>query len=493
MLMVKQQQTMDIQRPTNSDSSSHHGKNVITNHNETDNALDVMAGKKRKTDLYPESSTNGAPPAARAVHHYCAVALIVQLSGWVETDAMTNCYDRCIPINALLGASMFNVKKPEEHFLPHDILATEPGSSPRAPSLLIWLQKVLLNDTAVLFKQNPTCPLFQSPLFRNPSFQQFAAASKSALAQAEEDMLLNIQNLPSQFAAPFKASWPLSTSARTLHSQMRSIIVDSSYVKSISKFQAGLGWHAGADDLPGGCSWHAFNGKRTSTSAGCSCSPSSAAATTTITTSSSILPCSSPPPPPPPPELPMPTLIQSAANPDTGLQAQRWKDLTSHFPHSQLLKHNWEWASNNFLPVYVQSRWTRTENCCQKKMITLMESLLAKPHWDAEQALQFLHEEYEAKKAIVKCSFLTHHNGIGEGDLRKWVILDIFFTIQLLYLNNLSALDGDPLLYFGNNLNIIMDCNLISATISFLGWLDKVFHHWGSPKIHFFTVHQQRS
>lgn len=33
------------------------------------------------------------------------------------SDAMTNCYDRHIPIDALLGASMFNSRRPEEHFL----------------------------------------------------------------------------------------------------------------------------------------------------------------------------------------------------------------------------------------------------------------------------------------------------------------------------------------------------------------------------------------
>ena len=248
---------------------------------------------------------------------------------------MTNCYDCCIPIDALLGTSMFNARKPEEHFLPHDILgmltwfpkcvlATDPPLEPPGEllaqvfpwveaeqvaleerehkfghpahdialcqflSLLIWLWQVLLQDTVVLFMQNPTCPLFQSPLFHNPSFQQFAAASKSALAQAEEDMHLNIQNLPSQFAA-------------SIQGFMASIHLSQDVVRE--EFKQGLAsMQDSADDLLGGCSWHAFNSKRASTSLDrvsllfllrpvnltnmqlsscCSCSPSSATTATT--------------------------------------------------------------------------------------------------------------------------------------------------------------------------------------------------------------------
>ncbi len=35
---------------------------------------------------------------------------------------MTNCYDQQIPIDALLGASMFNSRQPEEHFLARELL-----------------------------------------------------------------------------------------------------------------------------------------------------------------------------------------------------------------------------------------------------------------------------------------------------------------------------------------------------------------------------------
>jgi hypothetical protein len=61
--------------------------------------------------------------AAQTARAYGAsVTSTKALGRWSETDAMTNCYDWAIPIDALLAASMFNGLKPEEHFLAHDIL-----------------------------------------------------------------------------------------------------------------------------------------------------------------------------------------------------------------------------------------------------------------------------------------------------------------------------------------------------------------------------------
>jgi hypothetical protein len=61
-----------------------------------------------------------AAQTARA--HSASVTSTKALGRWSETDAMANCYDRAIPIDALLAASMFNGRKPEEHFLARDAL-----------------------------------------------------------------------------------------------------------------------------------------------------------------------------------------------------------------------------------------------------------------------------------------------------------------------------------------------------------------------------------
>ena len=61
--------------------------------------------------------------AAQTARAYGAsVSSTKALGHWLETDAMANCYDRAILVDALLAASMFNGLKPEEHFLAHDVL-----------------------------------------------------------------------------------------------------------------------------------------------------------------------------------------------------------------------------------------------------------------------------------------------------------------------------------------------------------------------------------
>jgi hypothetical protein len=62
--------------------------------------------------------------------------------------------------------------------------------------LLIWLRRVLLQDAAVLFSHNPTCPIFQHPIFQTAAFHRFSATSQLALAKAEERARLAFRNLP---------------------------------------------------------------------------------------------------------------------------------------------------------------------------------------------------------------------------------------------------------------------------------------------------------
>jgi Centromere DNA-binding protein complex CBF3 subunit, domain 2 len=133
---------------------------------------------------------------------------------------MTNYYDRQIPIDTLLGASMFNSRQPEEHFLACELLGmlmvslplsgdADDVAGPLEPPaklisqifpwveaeraalekcehrlghpaqdialrqflhLLVWLHHVLLQDVAMLFSQNPSCPVFQFSLFCSTSF-----------------------------------------------------------------------------------------------------------------------------------------------------------------------------------------------------------------------------------------------------------------------------------------------------------------------------------
>ena len=77
-----------------------------------------------KTDISITKATHAAChfAAQTARAHGASVTGTKALGRWSETDAMTICYDRQIPIDALLGASMFNSRRPEEHFLAHELL-----------------------------------------------------------------------------------------------------------------------------------------------------------------------------------------------------------------------------------------------------------------------------------------------------------------------------------------------------------------------------------
>ena len=62
--------------------------------------------------------------------------------------------------------------------------------------LLVWLQQVLLQDAAILFSQNPTCPIFQHPIFHSATFCGYAESAHLTLADAEERAQLALKQLP---------------------------------------------------------------------------------------------------------------------------------------------------------------------------------------------------------------------------------------------------------------------------------------------------------
>jgi hypothetical protein len=44
------------------------------------------------------------------------------LGGWNDSGSFKNCYDRAMPVGALLGAAFFNSAKPELYRIPRDSL-----------------------------------------------------------------------------------------------------------------------------------------------------------------------------------------------------------------------------------------------------------------------------------------------------------------------------------------------------------------------------------
>lgn len=54
--------------------------------------------------------------------HGASVEGAKALGGWSESGSFRPCYDRALPVDAMLGAAMFDAQRPENHFLPRESL-----------------------------------------------------------------------------------------------------------------------------------------------------------------------------------------------------------------------------------------------------------------------------------------------------------------------------------------------------------------------------------
>lgn len=65
----------------------------------------------------------GRAYSARTAREYGAsVDGAKALGGWSDTGSFKACYDRALPLDALLGAAMFDATKPEGHFIPREFI-----------------------------------------------------------------------------------------------------------------------------------------------------------------------------------------------------------------------------------------------------------------------------------------------------------------------------------------------------------------------------------
>jgi hypothetical protein len=172
------------------------------------------------------------------------------LGGWNENGSFRPCYDRALPLDALLGAATFNARKPESYFLPRNVLGESPFTrfilrahitSADPPqellqqifpwieqeqaalearsaadlnsrdfalkhflTLLQWFRRVLIQDAAVLSTSHRELPIFSFAPFNTPVFHVFAESSTAIMAQAEEDARLALHNLPENIAHSFR-------------------------------------------------------------------------------------------------------------------------------------------------------------------------------------------------------------------------------------------------------------------------------------------------
>ncbi|KAJ7185140.1 hypothetical protein GGX14DRAFT_409316 [Mycena pura] len=154
------------------------------------------------------------------------------LGCWSDAGSYRPCYDRALPIEAVLASAGFDGKRPESHFLareqlqpPEDVLnaifdfaepeleklaerrrenrQTEDYALKQFLEMLIWLRTVLVQDAAVLYADHSDAAFFNSPPFHSPSFRTFAQTSRAVIKKAEADAALQLKNLPQHIARTF--------------------------------------------------------------------------------------------------------------------------------------------------------------------------------------------------------------------------------------------------------------------------------------------------
>jgi hypothetical protein len=204
--------------------------------------------KKNNVDITKKTHAGRHYAAHTARAHGASASGTKALGGWNESGSFTSVYDRVFPLDALMGAAMYNARRPEEYTLPRDHLGkhapmwsirsscsltsswtagTVPppelvkeifpfvedaqhrlsertAGSPLAIDIslkqflcvLQWFRTVILQDCAVLYVRRPDLPIFQFRPFNTPRFKEFAAASVNDITRAEGEARLAFENLP---------------------------------------------------------------------------------------------------------------------------------------------------------------------------------------------------------------------------------------------------------------------------------------------------------
>ncbi|KAK6987922.1 hypothetical protein R3P38DRAFT_3227051 [Favolaschia claudopus] len=105
-------------------------------------------------------------------------------------------------------------------------------------SAMLWFRRILVQDLAVIFTQNPHALIFKYAPFNSPSFRDFAASSTAAINAAEETARLAFQNLPQHLVASLQGA--LATQKRqNYHHEMASMRNELGQMKTLLELVAG--------------------------------------------------------------------------------------------------------------------------------------------------------------------------------------------------------------------------------------------------------------
>ncbi|KAG1874883.1 hypothetical protein F4604DRAFT_1925032 [Suillus subluteus] len=192
-----------------------------------ENHRDCIMNMHMKNNIDTTKKTHaGCHYAAQtACAHGASVNGTKALGGWSDNGSFNPVYDRAFPLDALLGAGMFNAWHPEDYALPRNSivpplalleeifpfieqaqedlkdrtqcsqLATDIALH-QFLSVLLWFRLVLLQDAALLYTKHPKIPMFRFKPFNTQCFWDYAHDAVQAVMQAEEQARMAFHNLP---------------------------------------------------------------------------------------------------------------------------------------------------------------------------------------------------------------------------------------------------------------------------------------------------------
>ncbi|VDC06782.1 unnamed protein product [Peniophora sp. CBMAI 1063] len=215
----------DFKRPEKSLTYDAHNRRIHKMHGENNISLTKVTHAPRPTGVKIARENGASSDGTKA------------LGGWHSGDSYNNCYDHTLPLDALLGISGQNGRKPETYHLPRAnldvppelVAAVFPASGQWLTALneresqsahrykdvalrnllrlLPWLAKALVVDMALLLADGDVASTnvwFTLPPFNTDAFRRFASEAPVLLREAERQTRLALDKLPDFIAAKFQ-------------------------------------------------------------------------------------------------------------------------------------------------------------------------------------------------------------------------------------------------------------------------------------------------
>ncbi|KAF8066900.1 hypothetical protein FPV67DRAFT_1768709 [Lyophyllum atratum] len=126
------------------------------------------------------------------LEHRASVDGAKALGGWSKSDSFKPCYDRTLPVDAMLRAAMLNGRKPETYFLARRCL--EPPAD-LLDAVFPWVEQEIAR-----LEEYPGWSIFRYAPFNTEVFCKFTEDSTSCIDRAEEEARHAFQDLPEQMA-----------------------------------------------------------------------------------------------------------------------------------------------------------------------------------------------------------------------------------------------------------------------------------------------------